>query len=224
MNLRKVKIFLSHPTMMIMLMVHGYGLTLLLNVLNFRHVMAFGLGGLIYIVQEYSTHRYIFHCAAPNNTMLFRLLYRRDYGHHDQATNAQLLFTPLWYALPLTFLNVAVLILLGVSHQVALIMIFGWGVGAYLVCEWLHLNCHIVGVRKSSFIQRIAKRHSLHHSMDYMKWFTVSPGGALLDALFKTNKSEGRRSNVQTLGLPCDDPRFLDAREYFGTNKGLLLK
>src|SRR5918994_261975 len=69
----------------------------------------FVLGWSLYVLEEYLIHRFIFHAPAPQHQFLFDALYRLHYGHHDQVRNKHLLFTPLWFALPLTLLTVVLL-------------------------------------------------------------------------------------------------------------------
>ena len=67
----------------------------------------FALGWSLYVLEEHLIHRFIFHAPAPRNQRLFDLLYRLHYGHHDQVRNRHLLFTPLWFSLPVTVMNIA---------------------------------------------------------------------------------------------------------------------
>ena len=70
------------------------------------------LGWVLYVVEEYLVHRFIFHARPPQNQFWFDVLYRMHYGHHDQVANKHLLFTPLWFALPLTMIDCATLSLI----------------------------------------------------------------------------------------------------------------
>ena len=65
----------------------------------------FVLGWGLYLVEEHLIHRFVFHAPAPRRQFLFDLLYRLHYGHHDQERNRHLLFTPLWFALPMALVT-----------------------------------------------------------------------------------------------------------------------
>ena len=66
----------------------------------------FALGWGLYLLEEHLIHRFVFHAPAPQNQFLFDLLYRLHYGHHDQQRSRHLLFTPLWFALPIALVTI----------------------------------------------------------------------------------------------------------------------
>ncbi len=51
----------------------------------------------------------------------------------------------------------------------------------YLFFEWLHLTSHF-RMEKGRLGHYVTRRHAKHHNIDYSHWFTVSPGGQLVDA------------------------------------------
>ena len=181
----------------------------------------FALGWSIYVVEEYLVHRFIFHAPAPKRQALFDVLYRLHYGHHDQVRNRDLLFTPLWFALSLTLANSAVSLLL-FSPENVVIGAFGGGVCAYLLFEWLHLTSHFRTSSKGRLGRYITRRHGKHHQIDYDHWYTVSPGGQLVDKAFGSDPVEySVVPNVRTCGLDPDDPRILKSRIRFGSDASL---
>jgi hypothetical protein len=109
----------------------------------------FLLGWVLYLFEEHLIHRFVFHAPPPRQQVLFDLLYRLHYGHHDQVRSRHLLFTPLWFALPITALTIAALSL-ALPMIDTLIAILGGSVCAYLVFEWLHLMSHVRGPRGGS--------------------------------------------------------------------------
>ena len=192
------------------------------------------LGWTLYVVQEHLVHRFIFHAPAPRNQKLFNLLYRLHYGHHDQARNKHLLFTPLWFSLPVTGLNIAVVAIVFPVLEAAIAVLAG-GVVAYLVFEWLHLTSHFRSSSNGSLGKYITRRHGKHHHIDYANWYTVSPGGQLVDRALGADPdlewlpiSAGRTqhvvSNVRTCGLDADDPRLVESRIRFGSDATLANK
>jgi hypothetical protein len=179
------------------------------------------VGWIIYLVEEHLVHRFIFHADLPRRQSAFNTMYRLHFGHHDQAWNKHLLFTPLWFALPLSAVSCAVVSLF-LGPQDAVIAILGGGIPAYLFFEWLHLTSHFKSSSKGRLGRYITRRHSKHHHIDYGKWFTISPGGQLVDKTFGTDPAHySVVANVRTCGLAADDPRLVESRIRFGTDSSL---
>ena len=180
----------------------------------------FALGWGLYLVEEHLIHRFIFHAPAPKHQFLFDMLYRLHYGHHDQARSRDLLFTPLWFALPMALVTTALLAML-LPVKDAAIAVLGGGVCGYLVFEWLHLTSHF-RMEKVRLGRYITRRHAKHHNIDYRYWYTVSPGGQLVDgALGSSPAKYSVVPNVLTCGLDPDDPRILKSRVRFGLDASL---
>ena len=181
-------------------------------------LLALGWG--LYLIEEHLIHRFIFHAPPPRQQFLFNALYRLHYGHHDQARSRHLLFTPLWFALPMALVTTAALsIVLPLTD--AAIAVLGGGVCGYLVFEWLHLTSHF-RMDKGRLGRYITRRHARHHNIDYRYWYTVSPGGELVDGAL--GSSPARYSvvpNVLTCGLDPDDPRIVQSRLRFGLDASL---
>lgn len=178
------------------------------------------LGWILYLLEEHLIHRFVFHARPPRGQFLFDLLYRLHYGHHDQQRNPNLLFTPLWFALPITAITIAVLSIVLPLHD-ALIAVLGGAVPAYLLFEWLHLTSHF-RMEKGVFGRYVTRRHARHHNIDYRHWFTVSPGGQLVDAALGSSPAQySVVPNVLTCGLRPDDPRLAKSRKRFGMDASL---
>ena len=181
----------------------------------------FAMGWGLYLLEEHLIHRFIFHAPAPKNQFLFDLLYRLHYGHHDQQRSRHLLFTPVWFALPIALVTAALLALV-LPLRSALVAVLGGSVGGYLVFEWLHLTSHF-RMEKGRLNRYITRRHAKHHNIDYRYWYTVSPGGQLVDSALGSDPAEyGVVPNVLTCGLDRDDPRFVKSRLKFGLDSSLL--
>ena len=182
-------------------------------------LLAMGWG--LYLVEEHLIHRFIFQCRRRGNQFLFDLLYRLHYGHHDQDRNRYLLFTPLWFALPMTLVTVGVLsIVLPVKD--ALIAVLGGGVRGYLLFEWLHLTSHVRTSSKGRLGRYITRRHAKHHYIDYTNWYTVSPGGELVDRRSAPiPRSPGSRRTCGRAVSIRDDPRLVRSRIRFGCDASL---
>jgi hypothetical protein len=221
---KKLQIYLADPAIPVMATFAAIGFSL--AALR-RAPIVFGLialGWILYVIQEHLVHRFIFHAPAPRNQKLFDLLYRLHYGHHDQVRNKHLLFTPLWFSLPLLAMNVAVVAVVFPLED-AVIAVFAGGVVAYLLFEWLHLASHFRTSANGRLARYITRRHGKHHHIDYANWYTVSPGGQLVDkALAADPAALHVVSNVRTCGLDPDDPRLIKSRARFGSDATLANK
>jgi hypothetical protein len=181
-------------------------------------LLVFGWG--LYLLEEHLIHRFVFHAPAPRQQWLFDLLYRLHYGHHDQDRNRHLLFTPLWFALPITAGTIAALAFVMPVLDAA-IAVLGGSVCAYLVFEWLHLTSHF-RMNKGRLGRYVTRRHARHHYIDHHNWYTVSPGGQVVDAALGASPSTyAVVSNVRTCGLDPNDPRLVRSRARFGFDASL---
>ena len=213
--------YFSHSTLQVMGLLALVAIGLGLRRGDAAAAGIFVFGWCVYVVEEYLVHRFIFHAPAPRNQRLFDALYRLHYGHHDQVANRHLLFTPLWFALSLTLVNAAAVALV-LPLDLVIIGAFGGGVSAYLLFEWLHLTSHFRTATKGRLGRYITRRHAKHHHVDYAYWFTVSPGGQLVDtALGSDPASYAVVPNVHTCGLDPQDPRFVRSRARYGTDTSL---
>ena len=231
---KKLLIYFADPAIPVMatLAVAGLSLAVLRRAPIVPAMMA--LGWTLYVVQEHLVHRFIFHAPPPRNQRLFDLLYRLHYGHHDQARNKHLLFTPLWFSLPVTAVNIAVVAIVFPLYD-AVIAVLGGGVVGYLVFEWLHLTSHFRTSANGRLGKYITRRHGKHHHIDYANWYTVSPGGQVVDRALgadpsldwlpaSTGRAQHVLSNVRTCGLDEDDPRLVASRVRFGSDATLANK
>jgi hypothetical protein len=215
------RFYFSHHTVQVMGALALVGIALGLRRRDAAAVGMFAFGWCVYVVEEYLVHRYIFHAPAPRRQRLFDILYRLHYGHHDQVTNRHLLFTPLWFAFSLTAINVAVVWLV-LPLDLVLIGACGGGVSAYLFFEWLHLTSHFRTPAKGALGRYITRRHAKHHHIDYAYWYTVSPGGQLVDVAFGSSPaSRAVVPHVHTCGLEPQDPRLVRSRERYGMDSSL---
>jgi hypothetical protein len=215
-----LRIYIADQGIRVMALVAVGGVTLAVLRGDLTALGLFALGWGLYLLEEHLIHRFIFHAPPPQRQFLFDLLYRLHYGHHDQQRSKHLLFTPLWFALPIALVTAAALwIVLPLGD--ALIAIFGGAVCGYLVFEWLHLTSHF-RMEKSRLGRYITRRHAKHHNIDYRHWFTVSPGGQLVDSALGSDPAQyGVVPNVLTCGLDRDDPRFVKSRLRYGLDASL---
>jgi hypothetical protein len=68
----------------------------------------------------------------------------------------------------------------------------------------------------------VTRRHAKHHNIDYHHWYTVSPGGQIVDAALGSDPARyAVVPNVLTCGLDRDDPRLVKSRLRFGLDSSL---
>src|SRR5215217_6692677 len=198
-----LRIYVADRGIQVMALFAAAGLTLTIFQLHLSTLGLLAMGWGLYLLEEHLIHRFVFHAPAPRHQFLFDLLYRLHYGHHDQQRSRDLLFTPLWFALPIALVTAAALTL-ALPVQSALIAVFGGSVPGYLFFEWLHLTSHF-RMDKGRLGRYITRRHAKHHNIDYHHWYTVSPGGQLVDtALGSSPARYGVVPNVLTCGLDKD--------------------
>ena len=215
-----VRLYASDPGILVMGTVGACGVTLAFMRGELSVIGLLAMGWVLYLVEEHLIHRFVFHAPPPRRQFLFDLLYRLHYGHHDQQRHRHLLFTPLWFALPIAVINAAALATV-LPLDAALITVLGGSVPAYLFFEWLHLTSHF-RMQKGPLGRYVTRRHARHHNIDYGHWFTVSPGGQLVDAAFGNAPSTySVRPNVLTCGMPPNDPRLVKSRRRYGMDTSL---
>lgn len=218
---KKLGYYLSDTTILVMAALGVFGLTLAVRRGDPAVLVLLAFGWGVYLVEEYLIHRFIFHAPAPKRQFFFDILYRLHYGHHDQVWNRHLLFTPLWFAVPLTVVDTAALAIF-TSVENAVITVCGGAIFAYLLFEWLHLTSHFKTPTKGSLGRHITRRHAKHHFIDYNCWYTVSPGGETVDRVFGSDPDEYKVVPlVHTCGLAPDDPRLVRSRERYGSDTSL---
>jgi len=214
------RIYMADTGIRVMAVIAAGGVTLALMRHDLSALGLFAMGWGLYLLEEHLIHRFLFHAPAPKSQFLFDLLYRLHYGHHDQQRSRHLLFTPLWCALPIAAITVAALAMV-LPLESTLIAVLGGSVCGYLVFEWLHLTSHF-RMEKGRLGRYITRRHAKHHNIDYRHWYTVSPGGQLVDSALGSDPAHyGVVPNVLTCGLDKDDPRFVRSRIRYGLDASL---
>ena len=214
-------IFLKDPGVQVHILLSLAGLITAIFTFEWVILLLLPLGWCSYVVQEHLVHRYIFHAPLPENQFLFNLLYRLHVGHHDQIHNSRLLFTPLWFSIPLGLSNLIAMNLILPFNQ-ALVFVYGGGVTAYLLFEWCHLVTHFHCSSRSKRVIKMTQDHGRHHHINIHHWYTVSPGGQLVDSALGANPASVIKSeNPRTCGLQPDDNRMVAARLKFGEDTTL---
>ncbi len=221
-DIRKMlRIYLTDAGVIVHILLVVSAIAVSLSSLTWEVLAIVPIGWVSYVVQEHLVHRYVFHAPAPRSQFLFNLYYRLHCGHHDQIHNSELLFTPLWFSLPLGLLNVAVVSLILPINQ-AFVLVYLGAVSAYLLFEWCHLLSHFHAHNRGAYATRLTRDHGRHHHINFRFWFTVSPGGQMVDSALGANPHTfSRLSYPRTCGLCPDDPRLSTVRQKYTANQVL---
>jgi hypothetical protein len=215
-----LRVYTDDAGIRVMALIGAGGVAVALRQRDLAALGLFALGWALYLLEEHLIHRFVFHAPPPKGQFLFDLLYRLHYGHHDQQRSRDLLFTPLWFALPIALVNAGALALV-LPIKSAIIAVLGGSITGYLVFEWLHLTSHF-RMEKGRLGRYITRRHAKHHNIDYRYWYTVSPGGQLVDSALGSDPAQyAVVPNVLTCGLDRDDPRLVKSRVRFGLDASL---
>lgn len=145
--------------------------------------LAVVVGALVFFGSEYTTHRFLLHAPPLRAPFVLRLQHRLHYDHHLRPNELELLFLPLWFALPVVALYLAVAFALTRAWGPALSALFGALLGL-LYYEWVHYVAHIAFVPRTRFGRWIKKYHLWHHFKNERLWFGVT--NPTLDVLVRT--------------------------------------
>jgi hypothetical protein len=173
-------------------------------------------GALLYSFEEYMTHVFVFHQRVPKHRGAYIALYRLHLGHHDRPRRVDLLFTPLWYTLPMFMLNAAAFLLVTRSEGKAAALLFGLVCG-YLAFEWFHLVVHSPH-RPGPILSYVRKQHHGHHYWNEKRWYSISPTALVFDVAFRTAGEmhlAPRSADPERSGVGHDDPRLVAARDFY---------
>ncbi len=145
-------------------------------------------GGLfIFILNEYITHRFLFHLKPPKNPFALKVLKRLHYDHHTDPNDLHLMFLPIWYSIP-QIVGISLIYYLFFSSFVTTIAFASGLMTMLLVYEWKHFVAHQPITPRSSFGKWLKQTHLLHHFKNENYWYGVS--NPFIDMLFGTHKDE----------------------------------
>jgi Na+/melibiose symporter-like transporter len=165
---------------------HGSNTVLLLAavvlvILFAAHTLAFApvligaiaIGALVFFVSEYTTHRFLLHAPPSKNAFVLKLQHRLHYDHHIDPVRLDLLFLPLWFAIPVAVLTLAIYFAVTRNWSTSTALLLGSVLGL-LWYEWVHYVAHIPLVPKTPFGRWIKKYHLWHHFKNEQMWFGVT--------------------------------------------------
>ncbi len=228
----RLKLMFSHLSLQLLLVFSLFAWAVIIIGEDWYLLWLAPVGLLAQMLNEYSIHRYLFHWPAPKSQFWFDVLYRVHYGHHDFPDNRELLFVPVWFAIPMAIVNLALfwgaLTLIGFAQPFAgaLSITFIGGVTTFIFYEWFHMTAH-TNVKKFAIERHVTRLHGAHHFRDFTKSYHVNPGGIVIDKLMGTAidqaklKQKGRIQFLTTLGLKPNDARLLSARSRFASYYGI---
>ena len=158
-------------------------------------------GAAAFFASEYTTHRFAFHAPPLRNRFLLGLQHRLHYDHHTDPADLNLLFLPLWFALPVAALYGALAFAAVRDLGGALSFLLG-AVLALLYYEWVHYVAHIPFVPRTPFGRWIKKYHLRHHFLNERLWFGVT--NPLVDVAGFTYRrtDEAERSGTTRILFP----------------------
>src|SRR5579872_2978374 len=140
------------------------------------------LGALLFYLNEYTWHRFVFHARPSRWAWLRKMQHRLHYDHHAEPNRLDLLFLPAWFLVPNLIVNAVVLALIfGAARVPALLLGIMLGLLHY---EWVHYLAHIPYQPRTAFGRWMKQYHLRHHFISEKLWFGVS--NPSLDFLYRT--------------------------------------
>jgi 4-hydroxysphinganine ceramide fatty acyl 2-hydroxylase len=136
-------------------------------------LIAVAIGAAVFFVSEYTTHRFMLHAPPQKNAFVLGLQHRLHYDHHVEPARLDLLFLPLWFALPVAALTLAIYYAVTRDPSTSGALLLGSVLGL-LWYEWVHYVAHIPFVPKTPFGRWMKKYHLWHHFKNERMWFGVT--------------------------------------------------
>lgn len=111
----------------------------------------------LWTINEYVTHRFLFHYQAKNN-FIRRMVYTMHTGHHEYPNDKRFMLIGLDVSIPNILITGLVFYFVAGHHWYGLLA--GW-LSAYLFYDWLHFATHVYNFEWRWF--RAYKKHHLQH-------------------------------------------------------------
>ncbi len=92
--------FLQHDIVIMYSILFVFIIILKMQFFTWFGMLACMFGIVFYTLNEYMTHRFLFHIKPPKNTFLLKMLRRLHYDHHVYPDDLKLLFLPVWFSIP----------------------------------------------------------------------------------------------------------------------------
>jgi hypothetical protein len=169
----------------------------------FAHVwpapLAVALGALVFFGSEYTTHRFLLHAPPQQHPFVLSLQHRLHYDHHTDPAALDLLFLPLWFALPVVALTAGIYAVATRDAALCGALLLG-SLAGLLYYEWVHYVAHIPFVPLTPFGRWIKKYHLWHHFKNERLWFGVTnPSMDLVGRTYRRVTDVERSTTTRTL-------------------------
>lgn len=133
--------FLQHDIVIMYSILFIFIIILKMQFFTWIGMLACLFGIVFYTLNEYMTHRFLFHLKPPKNVFLLKMLRRLHYDHHVYPDDLKLLFLPVWFSVP--SFTIYLLISYGITKSVTVTLSFGIGmIIMLLVYEWKRYIAH----------------------------------------------------------------------------------
>ncbi len=157
------------------------------------------IGAIVFLSSEYTTHRFLFHAAPSKIGWVLALQHRLHYDHHIDPPKLELLFLPLWFAVPVTAAYFGVYFAITRNLVLTISLVFG-SMCALLYYEWVHYVAHVPFVPVTPFGRYIKKYHLWHHFKNEHFWFGVTnPSMDYLGGTYRDVETVERSTTVREI-------------------------
>ena len=157
------------------------------------------IGVALFFGTEYTTHRFLLHARPLRSPFILRLQHRLHYDHHLEPDRLDLLFLPLWFAIPAIALFAAVYFAITRSGAVTLSLVLGNLIGLTYY-EWVHFVAHIPYRPWTQFGRWMKKYHLWHHFKSVRHWFGVTnPAFDVLNRTYASVEAVDRSARTRLL-------------------------
>jgi hypothetical protein len=194
---------------------HGSNMALVISLLSlvaafFAGTMSFSpvaalIGVVVFLMNEYTTHRFLFHAKPSTIGFVLRLQHRLHYDHHLDPARLDLLFLPIWFVVPTAALVFGLTYGITGNVSVTLSLLFG-SLLAMTYYEWVHYLAHIPVQPLSPWGKWMKKYHLWHHFKNERLWFGVTnPSMDLVGLSFQRVEDVEKSGSTQILYPTCQD-------------------
>jgi hypothetical protein len=188
---------------------HGSNALLIVALLSLVSTFALGAIGFsvaaaligigVFLANEYTTHRYLFHAKPSSIGFVLRLQHRLHYDHHLDPAKLDLLFLPVWFVVPVVGLFGGITYAVTRNVDITVSLVFG-SLLAMTYYEWVHYIAHIPFQPRTPWGTWMKKYHLWHHFKNEHLWFGVTnPSMDLLGMSFKRVTEVEKSGTTQVL-------------------------
>jgi hypothetical protein len=167
------------------------------------------IGAGVFFVNEYTTHRFLFHAKPSRIGFVRRLQHRLHYDHHVDPARLDLLFLPVWFVVPVAGLFGGVFYAVTRDVEASVSLLFG-SLLAMSYYEWVHYVAHIPVQPRTPWGRWMKKYHLWHHFKNERLWFGVTnPSMDLVGLSFRRVAEVEKSGSTQFLYSERMEPQPL---------------